>query len=239
LDCGSEKLFGEVLNVVDGSGKTVEHVDVLDAFIKSPYRGLLFQTPSGDRCTPLHMTSATRIPADMAAALPGIEAGDFLVSMRDISAIGIIGKNGKEFKSLFRGSWIRQYSVLPWKGSKVLLLDNLGGGNDGGPSRLLDVDLATGEERTLFPHKYQGEAFSFLNGTIDLSQDRERAFISFPEEGTAYEFVLDKGIPLTKILSLHDLHTVLAYTDVVALQSKAALLPNYAVLYVPKSAPFP
>ncbi|MDD3289034.1 MAG: arylsulfotransferase family protein, partial [Alphaproteobacteria bacterium] len=232
LKCGPMGMLSETINIVNGSGKTIDQIDLLNAFINSPYRGLLYQSPNP--CLPLHLNSVKRAPADMASALQGVETGDFIVSLRDINAIGIIGKDSKKFKRLFRGTWMRQHSVQPLEGSKILMFDNLGSDYDGGPSRLLQVDLATGEERTIFPRKGQPVLFSHLSGYVDISADRQRALVSFSDEGLAYEVRLSDSSILAKITSLHDLHAAPAYASDTKFQSKAALFRNYGVLYVQK-----
>ena len=56
--------------------------------IKSGYPGLLYGLRNG--CDPFHLNSVQVVNSEIAAHIPGVAAGDLLVSIRESSAIAIL-----------------------------------------------------------------------------------------------------------------------------------------------------
>lgn len=202
--CQTRTLLTAV-NVVSEDGKLLARTSIIDALLDSPWRGGLYRTIN--RCDPLHMNSIDRIRAG--PGLPeGVEAGDVVLSIRNLSAFAIFDEEARRLKRLVRGTFYQQHSVHHLEGSRFLLFDNLGGDATGGPSRLLMVDLATGAETTIFPNARTPEAlqrlFSIVRGMVAISPDRRRALVTFTETGLAVEVRLADGETLAVFRSLHD-----------------------------------
>ena len=202
------------MNVVNGDGELLERIAVANDLLDSPWRGALYRTTN--RCDPLHLNSIDRIRND--PGLPeGIEAGDLVLSLRNVSAFAILGKDDRRLKRLVRGTFFQQHSVLHLEGSRFLLFDNLGGDETGGPSRLLMVDLATGAETTIFPSARTPETlrrlFSISWSMIAISPDRRRALITFTRAGTGVEVRLRDGAALGVFHSLHDVSGLNQFSD--------------------------
>jgi hypothetical protein len=109
---------------------------------------------------------------------------------------------------VFRGNFAQQHAVHHLGGSKVLMFDNWGGDADGPPSRLLEVDLATGAERRVFPPAggFEGQPQqSRVASHVAISPDRARALVTFSSEGRVFEVDIATGAPLRVFDALHDL----------------------------------
>ncbi len=202
--CQTRTLLTAV-NVVNGDGKLLDRIPVVDALLGSPWRGVLYRTTNP--CDPLHLNGIDRVRDD--PGLPGgIEAGDIVLSLRNVNAFAILGKDDRRLKRLVRGTFYQQHGVHHLEGSRFLLFDNLGGDATGGPSRLLMVDLATGAETTIFPNARTPETlrrlFSIAGGMVAISPDRLRALVAFREAGMAVEVRLADGETLALFRSLHD-----------------------------------
>ena len=103
----------------------------------------------------------------------GIAKGDLTLSLRNISAFVILDGETSRVKRLVRGTFSRQHSVQHLKDSVFLMFDNHGGDEIGGPSRLLEFDLADGAERTIFPNP---DTPAHLPGTVQQDRGENRHF---------------------------------------------------------------
>ncbi len=232
LQCKSGHPYRDTLKVLDPDGEMRREIFVLDALLASPYRAVLKQ--STDPCDPTHLNYAQQVSDDLAANIDGVAAGDFLVSLRNISAFGFIDGADGRLKRLVRGTFIQQHSVQHLRGTQFLMFDNLGADAEGGPSRLLLVDLSSGAETTIFPNARTPEAFrsmfSATGGHVTVSPDRRRAIIAYTRAGKAFEIRLSDGAVLTAFNNLHDVARVDELSDKRA--QFAAVFRTYGIDYV-------
>ena len=234
LQCSSRRPYRDTLKIIGPDGELRREIPVLDALLASPFRAVLKQ--STDPCDPTHLNFAQEVSDELAATVDGLAAGDFVVSLRNISAFGFIdGKDGR-FKRLVRGTFIQQHSVQHLRRAQFVMFDNLGANAEGGPSRLLRIDLATGAETTVFPNAETPAAFrstfSATGGHITLSPDRRRAIIAFTRAGRAFEIRLSDGAVLTVFNNLHDVAALDELSD--ERLTHAALFRTYGIGYVEK-----
>ncbi len=179
---------------------------MFEAVIESPYAPLLLHT---DRCDPTHVNSVHPLGEDAAGA--GLEPGDLVISMRNLNAFAVLERETHRLKRMVGGGFLRQHAVLHFEGSRFLLLDNQGSrtADDAlSVSRLLMVDVANGEETTIFPnHRTPGhlrELYTYKRGGVAISPDRRRALVTFTEEGKAVEVRIADGAVLVVFDFLHD-----------------------------------
>lgn len=208
LECLSGLIYKDKVNVLDGDGEVVREIDLLSQLVDSPFRGVLQHTVHD--CDPIHLNYVDEIsgpPDGLSGLAPPVRAGDLVVSLRNISAFGIIDGETGRFKHLIRGSFYQQHSVRHLKGTRFLLFDNHGGDLTGGPSRLLAVDIGGGGEKTVFPNSGTPDdlkgLFSHRAGFVDISEDRRRAWVTFTEEGKALEIRLSDGAVLGEFTAMH------------------------------------
>ena len=203
--CEDRSLLVDYVQVLDGGGAVVEEIDVLGALLASPWAPLLSEN-TAECWDLLHLNYAHEAGAD-AGGVPGLAPGDLVVSFRNLSAFGVLDGRTRELKRLVRGAFRRQHAVRHLEGSRFVMFDN---GNElRRASRLLIVDLATGEETTVFPNaatpeRFRADTFSIIAGHVSLSPDRERAIVTFFGPRTAFEVRLADGALLTEFAPLHD-----------------------------------
>ena len=203
--CDTGDPYLDTVNVVDGDGKLLKRIDLVDALVSSKFASVLLNT--SDACDPLHLNFIHQL-GDDAGGAQGIAPGDLVVSLRSLSAFAILDGETGRLKRLVRGGFLQQHSVQHLEGSTFLMFDNLGHDYVGGPSRLLMVDVSDGRETTIFPNERTPEAlrglFSKKAGKIDISPDRERAIIAFTGDSVAVEVRISDGAVLNTFTSLHD-----------------------------------
>ena len=196
------KYYAGEIEIADLSGKIKDHINVLDALLASPYRFALWHT--WEKCDPLHINSVVPVGGELAQGLAGVAPEDLLISMRHISALGIIGRRDHKFKRIFFGPFFGQHSAKPLHGTKVLLFDNLGGEDGPSSSRLLEFDLENSALRTIFPASgARAPLFSLRSGTVDIASDGTRAIVTATEQGQAYEVSIADGQVLTVFNNVH------------------------------------
>src|SRR4030095_9314764 len=165
----------------------LKKISILEAVLQSPYRAILLNT--SDPCDPIHLNYVDTLSKGSSNGAGGGDRTQFLVSLRNVSAFGLIDSVTGRLVRVFRGSFVQQHGVRFIDAHTVVMMDNCGGDYAGGPSRVLLFDLADGKERTLFPNalsKWPG-TFTKEAGNIDISADHKRVIATFTHSGRAYE----------------------------------------------------
>ena len=201
----NQKYYNDFVHIIDGKGRLLKAISVLDVLLESPYAPSLYYTDPSD---PTHLNFVHKLREDASGA-KGIAPGDLVVSLRNLSAFGILDRKSHRLKKLVRGGFFMQHSVTHLEGSKFLMFDNWGGDGVRGPSRLLMVDLADGEETTIFPNDRTPEhlrgLFSYTGGHISISPDRRRCIVTYGLERSSVEVRLADGAVLSVFTNLHDM----------------------------------
>ena len=230
-----QRLRNDFIHVVDGDGRILEEISILDAIIKSPYAmGFLrHKLRRESTCDPLHLNSVHELGED-AHGPNGIRPGDLVVSLRNLNAFGILDRDSHRLKKLVHGGFLRQHHVTHLAGSRFLMFDNYGTDGVHGTSRLLMVDVADGTATTIFPNDATPERlrgfFSPIKGTAFVSPDRRRVIVTFTLGGKAVEVRLADGAVLTEFTSLHDVSHVEQFPE--EQQRQARLHELHGVSYV-------
>lgn len=218
LDCKSGSPQLDTVQIIDNKGNLSEEIDLVPLLMQSNWAGLLPE--STDFCDPLHLNYIDLIGTD---AGPGLEPGDLVLSLRNLSRFAILDGKTRRIKRMIAGGFVQQHSVHHLRGSKFLIFDNRGGDGDGPASRIVELDIATGVERRVFPNKDAPEpytsVFSNVAGYLDISPDRKRVIASFTHTGRAFEVDIASG----KLLAVFDnLHSLSEAPDVPAEKRKQA-----------------
>ena len=240
LRCRTGRPYLDEIRMIDGNGRLLKRINLLDALRNSPFVHLLQSTlgpdPDGRReafCDPLHLNFVRRLRDD-AGGTWGIAPGDLVASLRNLSAFAILDGASGRVKRLVRGSFLYQHSVHHLTGSTFLMFDNHGGDGVHGPSRLLKIDLADGRETTLFPNDRTPQPlrnlFSNNRGALDISPDHRRAMISFTYEGMTVEVRLADGAVLNVFHSLHDVSNLEQFPE--ERQQRAAVFEINGLYYL-------
>jgi len=206
--------YRDQVNVINGSGDLLEEIPLFEAIAASRHAGILV----GPECPPkiLHLNFVHMLGEDAGGAA-GIAPGDLVVSLRNLSAFGVLDKDDRRLKRLVRGSFHRQHGVRHLEKARFMMFDNLGTDGIWGPSRLLMVDLATGEETTLFPSDatpaHLRDWFTEIRGQFDVSTDRSRVLLVDPKGARAFEIRLSDGLVLNVFRQLHDLRDFAGFPE--------------------------
>ena len=214
LECPDMAIFEDQVNIVDRHGALLEEIPILDAIAASRHAASLLLDVDG--CNPTHLNFAHVLGADAGGA-PGIAPGDLVVSLRGLSAFAILDRDDRHLKKLVRGTFQRQHGVRHLRRAQFVMFDNLGTDGHHGPSRLLIVDLATGEETTVFPNdatpQHLRDWFTPERGQFDVSADRRRVLLADLRAGRAFEIRLVDGAILNVFHQIHDVSGLAGFPD--------------------------
>lgn len=214
LTCDRGMIWEDQVNVIDGRGRLLEEVSILDAISQSPYASSLADVRKEEHCDPTHLNFVHLLGED-AGGTAGIAPGDLVVSLRNINAFGILDRDNRQLKRLVQGTFRRQHGVRHLEKARFLMLDNRGTDGLYGPSRMLMVDLATNEETTLFPNDRTPADFRDwylpFAGQFDVSPDGRRVLFVDPLRGRAFEIRLSDGEILNVFRQIHDVSSLMEF----------------------------
>jgi hypothetical protein len=203
------KVLEDTVMILDAQGQVLDEIVVLEAVIKSGWTGLLptvnasedgkrnherFVIGSGMAGDPTHLNGVQLVDRELAAAHGGLSEGDLLLSLRNMNAIGILDPHTKRFKWMSAGASVQQHSPRFYENG-VLVLDNRGGPEASGGSRLVLVDLDSHLPQTLFPRpesSLPGTFYTSASGQFELG-DSDRALVAITLDNKIWEINLKTG----------------------------------------------
>jgi Arylsulfotransferase (ASST) len=133
----------DFLVILSPDGEELSKISLIHAVAASEYRHLLYGVAAYALADPLH-TNTVDVIADGAANFAFGEAGQVLLSFRELSAIGVLDLDREELVWATRGSWLGQHDpdILP--NGNILLFDNYGWfEKPEGRSRVIEFDPRT------------------------------------------------------------------------------------------------
>jgi outer membrane protein assembly factor BamB len=167
---------------VSPDGKVLREIPILDAIYRSGYEGLLMLPDRTGDVT--HLNDVELLEAGMADAFDMFNAGDILISMRNIDTVMVLdGKTGK-VKWHFTHALIRQHDPDFTADGHISVFDNRNDdtetGSGLGGSRILSIDPATQAVKTVYPvagsdpfySAYGGKHQYLENGNLLLTEAR-------------------------------------------------------------------
>jgi Arylsulfotransferase (ASST) len=134
----------DFLVILSPDGEELQKISLIHAVAASEYRHLLYGVAAYALADPLHTNTVDVITAAAAANFAFGEAGDVLLSFRELGAIGVLNVASGRLAWAARGYWLGQHDpdILP--NGNILLFDNYGWfEKPEGRSRVLEFDPQT------------------------------------------------------------------------------------------------
>jgi hypothetical protein len=186
-----EPVLEDTISVLDPGGKELKKVSVLEAFERSEYRFFLERMQKeGDI---LHTNTLEVIDERLAGRIPGVRAGQVLISCLFLDTIAILDLETESIVWARASTWKWQHQPTVLDGGTMLLFDNLGGDDAFGRSRVLEFDPMSPE----FSWVYEGvEGAPFHTSTCGAAQrlDNGNTLITESDNGRAFEVDADGEI---------------------------------------------
>ncbi|MEM8821515.1 MAG: arylsulfotransferase family protein [Pseudomonadota bacterium] len=115
--------IGNLIIRVDADGRVTNRVPVLQAFLDAGYTGVVAHGLYRHRLDPLHINDVEAVTPALAARLPGVSAGDFLVSLRNSGSVAIIDTEGR-LRWHASGRWVSQHDLDITADGQIEIFDN-------------------------------------------------------------------------------------------------------------------
>jgi hypothetical protein len=170
---GLEKIatpfLDDVVGIMSPDGETRKLIPLLGAFANSDYSAaLIYADPNSYNGDLLHANSVHYITEQAAANLDFAEAGQLLLSFRNMSLVAILDPISEKIVWAKRGQWHLQHDAEFLPNGRLMLFDNRGDLANGGQSRVIEIDPHTGAILWEFP----GDSGEPLYSSIKSSQER-------------------------------------------------------------------
>jgi hypothetical protein len=159
----------DFLVVLSPEGEELKKISLIHAVAASEYRHLLYGVAAFAVADPLHTNTVDLITEQAAANFAFGEAGQVLLSFRELGAIGVLDLERAALVWVTRGPWLGQHDpdILP--NGNILLFDNYGHfEKPEGRSRVIEFNPETME----IVWQYTGTAEWPLESLIRASQQR-------------------------------------------------------------------
>ena len=225
---GSELYSDDLLMRVSDDGEIVESVSLMQVFYDSGLTEVL--TSNGFSFWPegawdaelLHLNKIGELPAALAPAFPGFEAGDLVVSLRQYNLVAVIDPEAWRVRWHQVGPWIRQHDpefladgtiAVFDNGTYRMALDDLGRPLPDLPlsSAIVTVDPVTGATRDAYGRRASQEFRTVIRGKVDPTPGGGFLVTEF-EAGRIFE-VDAEGRLIWEYINRHDATRVLELTE--------------------------
>ncbi len=205
---GGRKVWVDQILHIDGQGKVLKKLNVLDLLYKNDLERSLFRN-GGIYDT--HLNDVEPLPSGLADEYPTFEAGDLLVSLRNVNLVLVFDPSSERVKWHTTGPFIQQHDPDFYGNGWVGVFDNNTDGTKRGEvlggSRIVAFHPQTDSVKVLFPTKLsepfytdrRGKWQKLENGNLLLTETRAGRVVEVGPEGrTIWEWVhggTKSGVP--------------------------------------------
>lgn len=182
----NDPILEDFLSLVDPrTGEERDRISLLEALERSEFASFLDDRP--DKADIFHTNTVVVLDGTAADRHPAFQAGNVLLSIRNLSALAVLDPEARKIVWAHRGRYRYQHDPTIARDGRLLLFDNLGAGR--GRARVLAFELP--RMRTVW---------SYEGGDRPLSSDTLGAVTELPngnllvtesEQGRAFELVPD------------------------------------------------
>ena len=175
-------------------GKVLDRISVIETLYKSGLEGLMrFRNRwvIEKNHEPLHLNNVDILPRQWADKFPLFNAGDIMISMRNINTIAVLDKDSKLIKWWMSGAFSNQHDPDFLPNGHILVFDNRWHRRRVGGSRIIEIDPISRK----IVWKYSGDrAHPFYTEIRGMQQPlpNDNVLITESEGGRAFE-VTRKG----------------------------------------------
>jgi hypothetical protein len=211
IRCSDEQFPYDTVVILERDGKVRKEIDLLEAIVKSNLTGLINSNDHNpvnvQTCDPLHLNDVQVLSEELAEEFPSFSTGDLLLSFRSLNGVGVLDPDTEIFKWFNTGASQHQHSSRYFNDNRILLFDNYGGAKSRGVSRVISIDVGSGQTEVLFPRNEMPlpdrEFFSRTAGHIDIHPSGQRMLVAFSQAGILWEIDTNSGEVLWEFINTH------------------------------------
>jgi hypothetical protein len=179
----------EAICEISPDGRLVRMIDPVAAFFRSGLGSVLM--PSGlteyksyhfssDGNTFTHLNDVEVLTSEYAHLFPMFKAGDLLLSLATQNLLAVVDPDTEIIKWTHKGSYFNQHDPDFLPNGRISVFDNLGANldiNEEDGSRILEINPATGESRTLYSSSSKNYFFSETQGNSQFLGNGNRMIV--------------------------------------------------------------
>jgi hypothetical protein len=232
LTCEQVKAQTDHVAILDANGEERQRIEVMDLLVTNGYAGLVRLTK--DECDPFHLNFVQYIDAQMASRLDGIEAGDLLISLRNIYTVLIFSPRTRAIKWIQAGRSIEQHSPRFLPDGSLVMFDNTGGDAQFGGARVLRERVGENGFSVVAPRRDVPLGTQFTSdyaGHIEVGPDGNRLLIALATTGEILEIDVSTGEPLWRYRKIF---AAAGYPGAASGESRAVSVEAFGASYVDK-----
>ncbi len=190
-----DPILEDFVTILSSEGKVLRRVSVLDCFQGSEFEHLLERKFRGDF---FHTNTLEVLDGRFEELHPAFRRGNVLISILWFDTIAVLDLDAKQVVWTLSEGWVEQHQPTFLDNGEILLLDNLGGDEEGGHTRILQFDpvdyeltwLYEGDEDNTLHTDRCGAAERLPNGnTLITESDNGRAIEITSDGEIVWEFV--------------------------------------------------
>jgi len=154
------------------------------SFVHGPVRPLRYESD------PFHANDVEPLRPEMAAAFPGFEAGDLLISLRELNLVAVVDPDDGRLRWWRHGPWLKQHDPDFEPDGTITVFDNHTGS---GVSRILRIDPVTNAVETVFAGSEAAPFYSWQRGKHQMLPNGN-VLVTETEHGRVFEAAPDGGL---------------------------------------------
>ena len=232
LICEQVKAQTDHVAILDPNGEVRQRIDVMDLLVANGYAGLVRLTQ--DECDPFHLNFVQYIDAQMASRLDGIEAGDLLISLRNIYTVLIFSPRTRAIKWIQAGRSIEQHSPRFLPDGSLVMFDNTGGDEQFGGARVLRERVGQVGFSVVAPRRGVPLGTRFTSdyaGHIEVGPNGNRLLVALATTGEILEIDVATGKPLWRYRKIF---AAAGYPGAASDERRAVSVEAFGASYVDK-----
>jgi hypothetical protein len=195
----------ETMVQVSPDGEILQEIFILQSLVESGYQGTIKRSHKTLDLT--HMNDVEVLHADMAEAFPMFEAGDILVSLRNLNTVVVVDGTTRQVKWHFSHPMIHQHDPDFEADGTITIFDNnddtTRNGDYWGRSRIIKVDPETYRWDVVYPTSDDQLFYSQEGGKHQLLENGNR-LITEANAGRAFEIKPDGTIVWNWVIASDD-----------------------------------
>lgn len=208
IDEGCALRERQTLIEVSSEGVLLNEWLIEDLLVQSELAGYLHLMPR--KCGGahlLHLNDVEPIEDAVCDSSSWFQKGDVLFSLRNVNAVFVFNRFSQEVRKAVAGNFIAQHDPDVYNGSSITVYDNGNAANESSElkSRIVQVDLSTGEARTVFEGSGELPFYSeklgkhqwLKNGNLLITASQQGRALEIDPRGRLvwwYENKLSKGL---------------------------------------------
>jgi hypothetical protein len=188
----------DTVALISPTGELLKQRSIIDLLYESDLGGMLLlgngSTYRSDVEDPLHTNDVEYLTPEMAGAFSMFEAGDLMVSMRNLATLAVLDGNTWRIKWFTTGPFFGQHDPDFMPNGHILLYDNRITGDQPklGYSRVLEIDPRTREVVWQYAGTDQDPMYSSLGGRVQLLPNGNVLAVE-PQGGRIVEIARNNG----------------------------------------------